>query len=331
MTPQGSTLSGALCLVTGGAGYIGHSLTLELLDAGARVRRLFRAGGRRPSLEHPHVEDVTGDVTVRSDLVRACAGVDVVFHLAGQTSVYAADRDPVGDFEANVRPLTVIAELCVGRKPAPRVVFAGTSTVTGVTLSVPVDPERRDAPVSIYDLHKLMAEQYLEFSARIHGLSATTLRLCNVYGPGPPSGSSDRGILNQMIRRALNGEALTVYGEGNQIRDYTYVGDVARAFRAAAEAPASAVAGRHFVIGTGRGHTVREAVTRVAELVGTRRGRDVAVTTVTPPAGLSPIENRFFVADPLPFERASGFRPLVPLDEGIERTLDHFLAQEKSK
>jgi UDP-glucose 4-epimerase len=209
-------------------------------------------------------------------------------------------------------------------------VFAGTSTVTGLTLSVPVDPDRRDAPVTIYDLHKLMAEQYLEFCARTRGLSGTTLRLCNVYGPGPPSGSSDRGILNQMIRRAMNGEALTVYGHGNQIRDYAYVADVARAFSAAAEAP-DATMGKHFVIGTGRGHSVREAVSRVAAIVGKRMNREIAVTTVTPPAGLSSIENRFFVADPEPFAKATGHRPLVALDEGIERTLDHLLTQEKSK
>ena len=331
MTGRVSTLGGALCLVTGGAGYIGHSLTRDLLAAGARVRRLFRATGRRPWLARPNVEDVAGDITERADLERAAADVDVVFHLAGQTSVYVADKDPVRDFAANVQPLIDLAELCLARNPSPRLVFSGTSTVTGVTLSVPVDPARRDAPVTVYDVHKLMAEQYLEFCARVRGLSATTLRLCNVFGPGPPSGSSDRGILNQMIRRALNGEALTVYGEGNQLRDYAYVEDVARAFTAAAEAPASAVAGEHFVIGTGRGHTVREAVLRVAALVGARLGNQVAVATVAPPPGLSPIENRFFVADPAPFERATGFRPLVTLDDGIARTLDHLLSQEKSK
>jgi nucleoside-diphosphate-sugar epimerase len=327
MSRRPSTLSGALCLVTGGAGYLGHAITLDLLEAGARVRRLFRATGRRPWLQDPNVEDVEGDVTVKSDLERACASVDVVFHLAGQTSVYKADKDPAADFFANVRPLVDIAEICRAQSPAPRVVFAGTSTVTGVTLSVPVDPERRDAPVSIYDLHKLMAEQYLEFCARVHGLTGTTLRLCNVYGPGPPSGNSDRGILNQMIRRALNGEALTVYGEGQQIRDYGYVADVARAFTAAAEAGA-ATTGKHFVIGTGRGHTVRDAVSRVASIVGRRLGTEVAVTTVPPPAGLSAIEDRSFVADPEPFERATGFRPLVTLDEGIERTLDHLLKEQ---
>jgi nucleoside-diphosphate-sugar epimerase len=287
---------------------------------------MFRAGRRTPWLSSPSVEDTTGDVTERADLERASLGVDVVFHLAGQTSVYTAEKDPPHDFGQNVLPLIALAEICQSRPRPPRIVFAGTATVTGLTTTVPVDPARVDTPVTVYDLHKLMAEQYLEYSARVRGLSGATLRLCNVYGPGPPSGSSDRGILNQMIRRAMNGEALTVYGDGHQIRDYVYVGDVARSFVAAASAPGT-TAGHHFVIGTGRGHTIRDAVSRVAAIVGTRLGTSVPVTTVEPPATLASIEHRSFVADPEPFERASGFRPAVALDEGIERTLDHFLKE----
>jgi UDP-glucose 4-epimerase len=329
MTHRAPTLAGALCLVTGGAGYLAHGLTLELVSAGARVRRLFRANGRKPWLANANVEDVTGDVTRRDDLERASAGVDLVFHLAGQTSVYAAERDPPHDFNANVRPLIALTELCLSQNPAPRILFAGTATQIGLTTSVPIEPARADAPATIYDLHKLMAEQYLEFFGRVRGLSGTTLRLCNVYGPGPPSGSSDRGVLNQMIRRAMNGEALTVYGDGNQIRDYVFVGDVARAFVAAASAPTT-TAGRHFVIGTGRGHSIRDAVSRVAAIVGGRLGREIAVTTVMPPDALAAIENRSFVADPEPFEAATGFRPNVTLEEGIERTLEHFVAREES-
>jgi UDP-glucose 4-epimerase len=330
MTPRASPLSGALCLVTGGAGYVGHSLTLELLDAGAKVRRLFRAEGRKPGFGHANVEDVIGDITERKGLERAAAGADVIFHLAGQTSIYTAEKDPPRDFNVNVRPVTWLAELCLAKTPSPRLILAGTATAIGLTLTVPVEPDRADEPVTTYDLHKLMAEQYVEFCARMRGLTATTLRLCNVYGPGPPSGSSDRGILNQMIRRALNGEALTVYGEGNQVRDYGYVKDVARAFTAAAEAPAS-TSGKHFVIGTGHGHTVREAVSRVAAIVEKRLGKTVEVTTVPTPDGLSSIEHRSFVADPVPFERATGFRPSVTLDEGIERTLEALMSREKTQ
>lgn len=330
MSERAENLKGALCLVTGGAGYLAHSLTLDLLSAGAKVRRMFRADRRRPAFQDPNVEDMTGDIEVRTDLERACAGVDVVFHLAGQTSIYTAEKDPPRDFDANVRPLVALGEICLGKTPAPKLVFAGTATVVGVTTEVPVDPTRPDAPVTIYDLHKLMGEQYLEFCARVRGLSGTTLRLCNVYGPGPASGSSDRGVLNQMVRRALNGEALTVYGDGHQIRDYVYVKDVARAFTAAASA-SEATAGRHFAIGTGRGHSINDAVSRVAAIVGRHLGKEVPVTHVEPPKGLSPIEHRSFVADPEPFGKATGFRPTVTLDEGIEHTLEHFSTLEKSK
>jgi nucleoside-diphosphate-sugar epimerase len=330
MTQRARNLDGALCLVTGGAGYLAHSLTLDLVSVGAKVRRLFRADRRKPSFADPSVEDMPGDVTIRADLERACAGVDVVFHLAGQTSIYTAESDPPRDFEANVRPLIALGEICLAKAPSPKLVFAGTATVVGLTTEVPLGPNLPDAPVTIYDLHKLMGEQYIEYCARVRRLSGTTLRLCNVYGPGPPSGSSDRGVLNQMVRRAMNGEVLTVYGDGHQIRDYVYVEDVARAFTAAASA-SEATAGRHFVIGSGRGHTIQDAVSRVAAIVGKRLGKEIRVTNVEPPKGLSSIEHRSFVADPEPFEQATGFRPGVWLDDGIERTLDHFLTQETAK
>jgi nucleoside-diphosphate-sugar epimerase len=309
---------------------VAHGLTVELLKAGARVRRLFRAGRRTPWLESANAENVVGDVTNLGDLERALDGVDVVFHLAGQTSVYVAERDPVADFDANVRPVMALIDLCARKSPAPTLILAGTATEIGLTTGVPVDPAQRDAPVTIYDLHKLMAEQYLELATRVQGLTGTTLRLCNVYGPGPPSGSSDRGVLNQMVRRALHGEALTVYGEGNQIRDYVYVSDVARAFVAAAEASA-ATSGRHFVIGTGRGHRVRDALSLVAEIVGQHLGRSVDVRTVPSPENLAAIEHRSFVADPEPFARATGFRPEVTLEQGIARTLAHFVSTGGAK
>jgi nucleoside-diphosphate-sugar epimerase len=317
-------LDSALCLVTGGAGYIAHGLTLELLARGAKVRRLYRADGRKPAFEHPSVEDVAGDVAKRSDLERASAGVDVVFHLAERASVHFAENDPAGEFEANVRPLIALGEICLEKTPVPKLVFASTA--------------HPDAPLTIHDLHKLMAEQYLEFSARIHGLAATTLRLCDVYGPGPPSGSSDHrgsrserpreGVLNEFVRRAMNGEALTVYGDGREIRDYVFIADVARAFIAAAEA-SKATTGGHFVVGSGRGHSIADAASRVASIVGKRLGKPVAVSHAKPPQGLSGTEQASFVADPEPFEKAAGFRATTTLDEGLERTLDHFLDLEK--
>jgi len=133
-------------------------------------------------------------------------------------------------------------------------------------------------------------------------------------------------VLNGMVRRALAGESLKVYGTGEFLRDYVYIDDVARAFvQAAAAAPN--LAGRAFPVVSGQSHTLADAVGLVARLVSERTGRAVSVEHVEPPPGLSPIENRNFVADPTDLAAAAGFRAGVTLAAGISRTIDYFTAE----
>jgi nucleoside-diphosphate-sugar epimerase len=195
----------------------------------------------------------------------------------------------------------------------------------GVPARLPVDESFPDQPCTIYDMHKLQAEQYLKHYARGGIVRGASLRLANVYGPGPKSGSADRGVLNAMVRRALRGETLTIYGTGESVRDYVYVEDAARCFARAA-ASVEAVNGRHFVVGSGVGHTVAQAVRLVAELVTERVGRPVRVEHTPAPATLSPIESRNFVARVDAFDEATGFRPGIQLSDGIQRTIDYLLA-----
>ncbi len=157
-----------------------------------------------------------------------------------------------------------------------------------------------------------MAEQYLRWYSEQGFVRGVTLRLANVYGPGPRSSCADRGILNQMIRRALAGEPLTVYGPGDQVRDYLYVEDAARAFLSAA-ASEEALNGKYFVIGSGVGHTIAEAMEIVAERCALRTGKRVPVVHVKPPAILSPIEQRHFIADSGLFLRQPAGHLVFPL------------------
>jgi nucleoside-diphosphate-sugar epimerase len=175
----------------------------------------------------------------------------------------------------------------------------------------------------MYDLHKQVAEQYLRWYAEQGIVRGVTLRLANVYGPGPRSSRSDRGILNQMIRRALAGEPLTVYGTGEQVRDYVYVEDAARAFLAAARNGES-LTGGCFVIGSGRGHTIDEAMRMIAMRCAARTGIEVPVRHVEPPGALSPIEQRHFVADTRRFCAATGWHARCTLAEGIDLTMEAF-------
>ena len=315
-------------LVTGGAGYVACGLVRTLSTVSASVIRLCRPGARGRGGSRPvtlpdavaRIDDVWGDVCDPDVWTRILPGVDFVFHLAAQTSVPRANEDPVADLDGNVRPMLHLLETCRRNRHAPVVLFAGTVTQTGIPLRLPVDETHPDAPVTIYDLHKLVAENYLKYYASGEVVRGATLRLANVYGPGPQSSSADRGVLNRMVRMALEGQALTVYGSGEYLRDYVYVDDVTAAFLVAG-ARIERMHGQHFVIGSGTGHTLAQAVNLVADRVELKTGFRAPVRHVDPPAPLHPIEARNFVADTTRFGAATGWSPRVSLVEGIDRTI----------
>jgi nucleoside-diphosphate-sugar epimerase len=320
-----SHLSGRTVLITGGAGYVAASIVRSLRGVDCRILRLMRPGRQAmPVSGNARLQDVTGDVCERQTWDSLLPEADVVFHLAAQTSAYQANEDPSADFEANVRPMLHLLGACRRLRRRPVVVFAGTVTEAGLPDRLPVNESHPDRPITIYDLHKLMAESYLRHYTGEGIVCGVILRLANVYGPGPASSRADRGVLNGMIRRALRGEPLTIYGAGNHLRDYVFIEDVAQAFLRAACANET-VNGRYFVIGTGEGHTVSEAIRLVADRVAARTGRQVPVTHVEPPTRLSPIEARNFVADPSRFRDATGWHPGHSLRDGIDRTIEAFL------
>src|SRR6185503_293003 len=131
----------------------------------------------------------------------------------------------------------------------PFIVFASTVTVVGITQPQPTNEAQECLPVTIYDLHKLIAEQYLEAYCRLNQAHGTTLRLANVYGPGSSAVVEDRGILNKMMRRALNEESLTMFGSGEWYRDYVYIDDVLAAISAALHHQIE-TNGRHWIVGS---------------------------------------------------------------------------------
>lgn len=316
-----SVLAGKGVVVTGALGFLGTALVDLLKDVDCRIVRVVRTPAQPLRDCRAKVTDLTGDVHEPSTWRRALEGADVVFHLAAQTSAGAAQADPHSDFEANVAPVVNLLDACRLRGAKPIVLFAGTVTQAGVPMRTPVDETHADNPPTVYDAHKLLAENHVKDHARQGIVRGASLRLANLYGPGPRSRGAGRGVLNAMIRRAVAGEPLTVYGSGAYVRDYLYVRDAALAFVAAAEA-IEQLNGGHWVIGSGEGHTINDAFNEVAARAAARTGRRVAVEHVQPREPLSALETRNFIADSSRFRAATQWRARCMLPEGIDRTIE---------
>ncbi|MFQ5443755.1 MAG: NAD-dependent epimerase/dehydratase family protein, partial [Nitrospinales bacterium] len=203
------------------------------------------------------------------------------------------------------------------------ILFSGTVTQVGFTTNFPNNEKLCDDPITIYDINKLAAEKYLQYYSRQMGGRSVTLRLSNVYGPGPQSGSADRGFLNMMTHRAIKGEPLTIYGKGQFVRDYIFIDDVVNAFLIAGS-KMDVVKGRYYVLGSGKGHTIKQAAEMVKERVLNLIENNVEIRYIPVPEGLSKIETRQFVADASNFKRDTGWEPSVSLQTGIDRTIKFF-------
>lgn len=316
-------------LITGGSGYIGSSLVRCLSKIPCKIISLTRENSQSsfPLKGRAKISLYKADIRKKKiwqDLLRK---IDIFFHFAAQTSSRIANQNPRLDVQINLLPIVNIIETCQKNNFSPDIIFAGTVTQVGLTKSYPVNEEFKDKPITVYDIDKLAAEKYLQYYSNQLGKRAVTLRLANIYGPGPRAGSTDRGILNLFIRKALKGEPLTIYGKGNFVRDYIYIDDVVDAFLIAG-AKMEVLNGNYYVIGSGVGHTFTQMTRLVARRVGKKTGEKVKILNVAPPEDLSPIESRNFVADTTKFRKATSWKAKTSLVGGINQTIDFYLKQE---
>ena len=312
-------------LITGSSGYI----ACGIIDALSKTDcTLVRVSGDISNLEQidglASIVDFEADISNTENWDEFLAEVDIIYHLAAQTSSVKAGNDPMADYASNVFPLVNMLITCGRNKFYPSIIFAGTVTEIGLSNYLPVGEDHYERPATIYDIHKLTAEKYLEYYSALKKVQGCTLRLANVYGPGKKNSSTDRGILNLMVQKALNGETLTVYGKGNYLRDYIYIDDVVNAFLSAGIS-VDLLNGGHYIIGKGEGSTIAEIANLVADRVVLKTGRRVPVNFTSAPSMQLPIEERNFVADNRKFVQMTGWQPKYTLVKGIDRTIEMFL------
>ncbi len=308
-------------LITGASGYIGTHITNKLLYTGCKIKCFTR---KEVDNKLDGVQYIFGDYDDHSIWSKHLNNVDIIFHLAAQTSLYTAEKFQEEDYMSNVYPLKIILDKLQHINKKPFIVFAGTATQCGLTKSLPVNETFIDNPSTIYDFHKLLAENYLKFHINRNNVNGVSLRLCNVYGPGPKSSSHDRGVMNIMIKKALKNEDLTIYGSGEYFRDYIYINDAVNAFLLSPINPSN-INGLHMLLGSGEGFTIKEAINLVATNINKKYNKTSLVKNIDPPENILETEFRNFVSDNTLIKKSLGWHPQIKFEEGIILTAESFL------
>ena len=253
------------CVILGGRGFLGSQLHMALLRNGHRVR-IFDRPGSKAALPIPEEEYIGGDLANREDIVDALAGCDVVFHLVSTTLPANSNENPLYDVETNLVPTIRLLEVARASGTKKIVFSSSGGTVYGVPRNVPVREDHPTDPLCSYAISKLAIEKFLHLYSHLHGVDYTVLRIANPYGEGQ-SPFGKQGAIAVFTYKALRGEPIQIWGDGEVVRDYLYAGDVAEAMVKAAlhEGPE-----RVFNIGAGRGYSVNELLARIEALIGRR-------------------------------------------------------------
>ncbi len=304
-------------LVTGAAGFIGRSIAAALLARGDTVRGIdsLITGKRSNLVGLEAMEFMEGDLADPAACAKACAGVEVVFHEAALASVPRSVADPVA---TNVNCVDATLNLLVAAHAAGvrRVVYAASSSVYGDAPVLPKHEQMLPSPISPYAVAKLAGEHYLTCFTRVYGLETVSLRYFNVFGPYQDPTSHYSGVLAIFCRRMLAGEQPTIYGDGEQSRDFTYIDNVVHANLLAAAAPAEKVSGRMMNLATGSRITLNETVAILRELTG------YSGKPAYEPVRAGDIRDS--LADIRLAGELLGYAPIVDFREGLRRTVEWY-------
>jgi UDP-N-acetylglucosamine/UDP-N-acetyl-alpha-D-glucosaminouronate 4-epimerase len=307
-------------LVTGGGGFIGSNVVRALLARGDDVRVLdnFSTGSRAnlAGLQHD-VQLVEGDLRSYERVHAAVRGAEVVFHQGALPSVPRSVQDPLTTTAVNIEG-TLNVLLAARDEGVRRIVNASSSSVYGNTGELPRVETQAPDPISPYAVAKLAAERFCTSFSRVYGMEIVSLRYFNVFGPRQDPTSQYAAVVPRFIRAVAGDEPVTIYGDGEQSRDFTFVDNVVGANLLAADAPG--VGGEILNIATGGSVTVNA----LADAIGALLGKPVTKAYES----AREADVRASWADVAEAKRLLGFEPQVDFDQGLERTADYLLGRK---
>jgi len=310
-------------LVTGGAGFIGSNTVQELVRCGHKVVVLDNLStGKESNLAgvRDQIEFIRGSITEPDEVCAACQGVDYVLHLAARTSVTRSMKEPVETNHVNVDG-TLNVLLAARDAKVKRVVFSASSSVYGETPTLPKHESMAPTPISPYGITKLMGELYGKLFHRIYGLEFVALRYFNIFGPRQDPDSPYSGVLSRFNAAFMEGRQLSIYGDGQQSRDFTFVANAVQANLLACTA--QNVAGLVFNIGTGNRYTLNQTL----QMLGQITGRSANTKYASPREG----DILHSQADISEAREKLGYNPRVEFEEGLRRTWEWFCENYSTK
>ncbi len=314
------------CLITGVAGFIGSHLADRLLADGWSVTGIDNESTGKRENVNPQVAYRRGDIRSLEELEAAFReGSDVVLHVAGQASTIWSFEDPLGDLAVNVCGTINVVSLCLKHR-VPRLLYASSMTTYGHPERIPIRETDRTIPVSYYGITKYAAERYVHATGERNDLGfpfkVTSFRMFNVYGERQSLENPYQGVLAIFISNALNQKPMTIFGDGEQSRDFVCISDIVDAWVGAIDNPSSY--GRVFNLGTGKRKSINQLVDAVLRNLGLDRSKFL-VRYDKPRPG----DQRHMEADIGEARRVLGWNPKVTFEEGLERTIQW--ARQKSQ
>ncbi len=315
--------AGKRALVTGGAGFIGSTLAIRLVELGAEVTvadaMIPDYGGNLFNL-HPVRDRIAlnhCDIRDRNAMNWLVRDQDHVFHLAGQVCHLTSLTDPFPDIDMNITGTAVVMEAVRRFAPRARVLYTGTRGQYGPSVVLPVSEDAPTNPKGIYEISNLTAEKIVQVYNDTHGIRSVMLRLTNVYGPRAQMRHSRFGVANWFVRVALDGDTIQVFGDGRILRDFLYVDDCVDAILRAAASDETA--GEIYNVGVDVPATFLELAETIIEVAGSGRWEFAPFTPER--AAQEPGD---FYSDISKIRRALGWKPTTPLDRGVRRTVEYY-------
>lgn len=320
---QAAHFAGRAVLITGGLGFVGSSLAIALVRAGARVAVLDALipgyGGNEHNLApvREQVEVHLGDIRAQEAMNALVQGQEFIFHCAGQVSHVLGMQEPFRDIDLNLRGTAVLLEACRHHNPGAVVVYAGTRGQYGAATSLPVTEEAPCRPLAVHEITKHAAEQLCQMYTRSFGIKSVLCRLTNLYGPRSQMKSAGFGVVNWMLRLALEGKQLQVFGDGQVLRDFLYIDDAVEAMLALAATPSTY--GEPYNIGSGAPCSL---LALAQALVDAAQAGSYALAPYTPERKAQ--EPGSFYCDIQKITAATGWRPRTSLEDGLHRTAAYY-------